>query len=69
MLYKIEIIHNGVIITGTKQKGDLLLRAPSTIFCQTIFITADVLTTWEISGHTKAAARARKLNKEASYKD
>lgn len=69
MKYTIEIIHNGVLITSIKQKDDLLLRAPSTIFCKTIYIAADVLTTWEINGQTKAASRARKLNKEASYKE
>lgn len=69
MKYTIEIIHNGVLITSTKQKDDLLLRAPSTVFCKTIYIAADVLTIWELTGHTKAAARARKLNIESSYKD
>lgn len=69
MKYTIEIIDNGVLITSTKQKDDLLLRAPSTIFCKTIYIASDVLTTWELSGHTKARGRARKLNIESSYKD
>ena len=69
MKYTIEIIHNGALITSIKQKDDLLLRAPSTIFCKTIYIASDVLTTWELTGHTKAAARAKKLNIESCYKD
>lgn len=69
MKYTIETINNGVLITSAKQSDSLPLGAPSTIFCKDIFITADVLTTWAIDGHVKAAAQARKLNKESSYKD
>lgn len=69
MKYTIEKIHNGVLITSAKQSDSLPLGAPSTIFCKTIHVAADVLTTWDIAGHMKAAARARKLNIESSYKD
>lgn len=69
MKYTIEIINNGVLITSTKESDSLPLGAPSTIFCKTIYIASDVLTTWQLFGHTKAAIRAKKLNIESSYKD
>lgn len=69
MKYTIEIIDNGVLITSTKQNEDTLLQAPSTIFCKDIYIAADVLTTWELTGYIKAIVRAKKLNVESSYKD
>ncbi len=69
MKYTIEIIDNGVLITSTKESDNLVLQAPSTIFCKTIYIAADVLTTWELTGYIKAIGRAKKLNIESSYKD
>ncbi len=62
MKYLIETIHNGVLITSTKQNEHMVLEVPSTIFCKDIYVAADVLTVWETGGHAKAAARANKLN-------
>lgn len=62
MKYTIEIINNGVLITSTKQSDSLPLGAPSTIFCKNIYIAANVLMTWELTGHAKAQTRAEKLN-------
>lgn len=69
MKYTIEIIQNGVLITSTKESDNLNLKAPLTIFCKTIFIAADVLTTWKVYGLTKALTRAQKLNIESSWKE
>lgn len=66
MIYEIEVISNGYLIKGQKDKESV---ETSTIFCKTIHIVADVLTSWDIAGYTKAQIRAKKLNIESSYKD
>ena len=62
MKYLIETIHNGVLITSTRQNEHIGLEAPSTIFCRDIYVATEVLATWELNGHVKAAAKAQKLN-------
>lgn len=66
MKYEIELIENGVLITGLTKTDP---KETMTLFCKTIHVAADVLTTWAIAGALKAKIRAKRLNIESSYKD
>ena len=66
MEFKINEINNGWLINGQIAKDP---NERSTIYCKTIHVVADILTTWRILGHVKAQVRAKKLNDESRFTD